>query len=161
MIALRWSGDLGDWVWNENQLCGPAFKPMDMEKLWAPAPLVDEENIPLDGVDGTEPVRRRKGQAVHVIEFQVGSKTNQAGTITHPSTAVGLWANYQELVSFIGDPTDWGGDTCSTTVTAPDGSQRAGPAQGFVGPPLGRADGATMRCTVTVTLTDGYLWFVV
>lgn len=160
MIALRWSGDLGSWLWDGNQLCGPAFKPLDMEKLWAPAPLVDESNIPLDGVDGTDPVERRKGQAVHVIEFQVGSKTNQAGTVTHTSTAEGLWANYRELVSFIGDPATWGAATCTTVLTAPDGDEWSGPAQGFVGPPLGRADGATMRCTVTVTLTDGALTLV-
>jgi len=160
MIRLVWSAALGAWDWNGNQMCGPAFKPVDMEKLWTPAPLVDDANIDLDGVDGTDPVERRKGQAVHVIEFQIGSKTNQAGTVTHPSIAVGLQENYDELVSFIGDRTSWGGPTCTTTVTKPNGADWAGPAQGFVGPIMNQREGATARCTVTVTLTDGELSLV-
>lgn len=154
-MPLHWSSDMGDWPdLNGRPMVTPAMKPMNLELLWSGAEP-DGENVDLYGVDGTLEREWFEIEAVHAVLMQLVGDVDHAGNPT-ASIGAGMFANYRAVVADLKKST-WGGPSCSTTVTAPDGTQLAGQVQPKVGT-LGPADGGGIAMfVVTVTIPTGEL----
>lgn len=153
-MGLPWSADMGAWTLNGFNMITPAMKPMNLELLWSfPGPT--GESVVMPGVDGVVPVEWFNGEAVHPIVMQLAGDVSHAGSAT-ASNGAGLAANYA-AVAFALRRAAWGGITCSTTVTRPDGVVLTGPVQVAVGPLGPETGGRIAKFMVTVTVPAGGL----
>lgn len=153
-MPLDWDPDMGDWIVNGFGMITPAMKPLNLELLWS-APELDDDNVSLDGVDGTLERDPFEAQAVHAILMQLVGDVTHAGGST-ASLKAGTAANYFEVRDALRKSAWPRSTSCDTTVDCPHGVTVGGPVQVQVGP-LGPDGGPVSRFTVTVTIPAGAL----
>lgn len=145
-----------NWVVNGFGMFTDAMASTNLELLYTPADL-DIDNLDLAGVDGNVPLEVFEVESTHQIRMQMCGDVLHNGT-TAASIRVGVAANYAAVCAALHKST-WGGPTCATTVTRPDGVDLAGDVQVRVGP-LGEGSGGIVHFNVTVTIPAGALTVV-
>lgn len=142
-----------DWVVNGFGMVTAAMRPKNLELIFTPLDL-DIDNLDLFGIDGTVPLDPFGVEATHQIRMQMCGDVLHNGS-SAPSISAGVAANYAAVCTALARST-WGGPTCSTTVTRPDGVDLVGAIQPRVGS-LGDGEGGIVHFVVTVTIPAGAL----
>lgn len=153
MSKLYWPSKLGFWWIDTEDMIWPGGKPLDLEKLWAPAPL-EFANHPHPDVDGDLPRDPYEVGAQHDIHYHLNGLCLPDGTSTEGDLAAGFEANYDELIRKVGTRSTWGDSTIGSTVQMPSGAERVADIQAFVHPP-GSERGTVMAAAVTVVIPRG------
>lgn len=148
---LHWPEAMGGWAVDGDEMCGPGWKSLDLEKLW-PGPVeVAGENEKLPGQPGRLDRRHEIDEAVVDLAYQIGGAAAQDGT-PHPDPLTGLQLNIAALGAICRPPTV--GNTKASVLTLPSGATATSAVQLRMSRPI--KDGPyIVRCTVTVTMPDG------
>lgn len=120
MTTLRtWNTDLGSWVIDSTTMTGPAWRPLDIEQLWAGAPTRGKTRT-VPGVDGSTAYARLKAERTIDVALWITGSVDQSGS-PNADPVEGFQANIETLFALVDPPTP---PTVArtSTLTLPDGT---------------------------------------
>lgn len=104
----------------------PAWWTLDLSPLWLPPDMLGDD-VPMPGVTGAVPRRRRYGVGKVVLEMRFVPDVEQDGTpIVETSNLHGLEQNLADFVSTVVEPVASTEGTRPAVLTMPSGATRTG-----------------------------------
>lgn len=121
MPSLVWPSAMGSWSIDSTLMCGPAWRPDNLEVFWMPPPnRGTERDVP--GVVGSVAYGHLAASRTVDVWLKVSGATDQAGSANANETA-GFQANIDTLWALVSPPT-MPTVTRTSTLTMPDASTR-------------------------------------
>lgn len=145
---------MGSWTISSTLMCGPAWRPIDLEDLWAPPPNRGN-NRTVPGVTGQLAKPRLIDARTVDVPFWITGACDQSGT-PHSDPMEGFVTNVDTIWAGVVTPPTPPTVTRTSTLTMPDASTRVASIlvegfdykreQGF---------GALARAVLTITIPAG------
>lgn len=122
MTALpAWNSDRGSWTITSTLMCGPAWQPVAIEKLWKGAPNRGKTRVVPD-VAGSIAFAMVAAERTLDVELLITGSVNQAG-VAHSDPVEGFVANVDSIWALVTPPTP-PTITRTSTLTMPNASTR-------------------------------------
>lgn len=144
---------MGGWEIGSTNMCGPAWRPVSLEQLWAPAPNRGKDRV-IPGASGAVAKPRRADSRTIAMPFWLTGAVTQAGS-SNSDPVEGFVDNVDTINALVAPPT-LPTVTRTSTLTMPDASERTAAiiveSFEYEAEP---AFGALVRAVLTITIPAG------